>query len=81
MPTNPIDITLDSLLRVAGFAFLSSLISHWLRIPHIAFIIGAVFGVGLLGCLALSRAYAPLRPMIAYRLAQVMAGVALGVLA
>lgn len=81
IPTNLVDIGLDSLLRVSGTAFVFSLLSHLLRLPHVAFIAGAIFAALALGLLIIAKGIPQLRPLIAYRIVQLIAGVALGVLA
>lgn len=80
IPTSPVDIALDSLLWVSGAAFAFSLISHLLRLPHVAFVAGAIFAALALGLLVISKRMPQLRPLIAYRIIQLIAGVALGVL-
>lgn len=81
IPTKPVDIILDCLLRIGGTAFVFSLLSHLLRLPHVAFIAGAVFAALGLGLLIIGKGMPQLRPLIAYRVLQLIAGITLGVLA
>lgn len=81
IPTNPVDIALDSLLRISGTAFVFSLLSRLLRLPHVAFIAGAIFAALALGLLIIAKGMPQLRPLIAYRVLQLIAGITLGVLA
>ncbi|MBD2040184.1 hypothetical protein [Microcoleus sp. FACHB-672] len=80
IPTKPVDIALDSLLRISGTAFAFSFFSHLLRLPHFAFAAGAIFAVLGLALGFLGNRYPQLRALIAYRIIQTIAGVALGVL-
>ena len=81
LPKSPVDFAIDSLLRVSGTAFIFSLSSHWLRLPHFAFAAGACFAVLALALGFMGSRYPQIRALIAYRVLQLIAGVVLGVFA
>lgn len=81
IPSNPVDIALDSLLRISGTAFVFSLLSHALRLPQVAFVAGAVFAALALALAFVGTRYPQIRALIAYRIIQLIVGIALGMLA